>query len=50
LLDHPMLQDIVHVDPDRRTGYARFRTLMQAGTHERRPGAPVVGRRPTATQ
>ena len=34
LLDHPMLQDIVHVDPDRRTGYARFRTLMQAGTHE----------------
>ncbi len=34
LLDHPMLQDIVHVDADRRTAYARFRTLMQAGTHE----------------
>jgi hypothetical protein len=34
LLDHPQLQDIVHVSPDRRTGYARFRTLMQAGTHE----------------
>ena len=34
LLDHPMLQDIVHVEPDRRTAYARYRTLMQAGTHE----------------
>jgi hypothetical protein len=34
LLDHPQLQDIVHVSQDRRTGYARFRTLMQAGTHE----------------
>jgi hypothetical protein len=34
LLDHPMLQDLVHVAADRRTGYARFRTLMQAGTHE----------------
>jgi hypothetical protein len=34
LLDHPQLQDIIHVSPDRRTGYARFRTLMQAGTHE----------------
>jgi len=34
LLDHPMLQDIVHVAPDRRTAYARYRTLMQAGTHE----------------
>ena len=34
LLDHPMLQDVIHVDPDRRTAYARFRTLMQAGTHE----------------
>jgi SnoaL-like domain len=34
LLDHPMLQDIVHVDPGRQIAYARFRTLMQAGTHE----------------
>jgi len=34
LLDHPQLQDIIHVSPDRQTGYARFRTLMQAGTHE----------------
>src|ERR1700683_5594120 len=34
LLDHPMLQDVIHVDPDRRTAYARYRALMQAGTHE----------------
>ncbi|MGH3165112.1 MAG: nuclear transport factor 2 family protein [Trebonia sp.] len=33
LLDHPILQDIVHVSDDRETGYARFRVLMQAGTH-----------------
>ncbi len=33
LLEHPQLQDIVHVSDDRQTGYARFRTLMQAGTH-----------------
>lgn len=33
LLDHPILQDIVHVSDDRSTGYARFRVLMQAGTH-----------------
>ena len=34
LLDHPILQDVIHVDPDRRTAYARYRTLMQAGTHQ----------------
>src|SRR5215471_18243325 len=34
LLDHPMLQDVIHVGQDRSTAYARFRTLMQAGTHE----------------
>jgi hypothetical protein len=34
LLDHPILQDIVHIADDRQTGYARFRVLMQAGTHE----------------
>jgi hypothetical protein len=34
LLDHPILQDVIHVDSDRRAAQARFRTLMQAGTHE----------------
>jgi hypothetical protein len=33
LLEHPQLQDIVHVADDRTTARARFRTLMQAGTH-----------------
>lgn len=34
LLDHPQLQDVVHVSPDRTTARARFRTFMQAGRHE----------------
>jgi hypothetical protein len=34
LLDHPILQDVISVAPDRRTAYARYRTLMQAGTHQ----------------
>jgi carotenoid cleavage dioxygenase len=33
LLDHPQLQDIVDVAPDRMTARARIRTLMQAGVH-----------------
>ncbi len=33
LLEHPQLQDIVHISDDRQTAYARFRTLMQGGTH-----------------
>lgn len=33
LLDHPTLQDIVDVAPDRASAKARFRCLMQAGTH-----------------
>ncbi|HUZ20712.1 MAG TPA: nuclear transport factor 2 family protein [Acidimicrobiales bacterium] len=33
LLDHPMLQPVVHVEPDRSVAHGRFRTLMQAGTH-----------------
>jgi SnoaL-like protein len=40
LLDHPQLQDIVHVAPDRKTARGRFRYLMQAGSHETRPGGP----------
>ena len=34
LLDHPQLQDIVHVAPDRKTAKGRFRCVMQAGVHE----------------
>lgn len=34
LLDHPMFQDVIDVAPDRKTGYARLRVLMQAGVHE----------------
>ncbi len=34
LLDHIQLQDIIDVDPDRKTAKARFRYLMQAGRHE----------------
>ena len=34
LLDHPMLQDIVHVAPDRKTAKARLRCMMMAGRHD----------------
>ena len=34
LLEHPMLQDFISVAPDRRTALGRYRTLMQAGTHQ----------------
>jgi hypothetical protein len=34
LLDHPILQDVITVAGDRGTAKARFRVLMQAGTHE----------------
>jgi hypothetical protein len=33
LLDHPILQDVITVADDRLTAMARFRVLMQAGTH-----------------
>lgn len=38
LLDHPQLQGVVHVAGDRQTATARFRSFMQAGTHESQPG------------
>jgi hypothetical protein len=38
LLDHPQLQDIVDVAPDRKTAKARARSMMQAGSHESREG------------
>src|SRR5262245_22037544 len=40
LLDHPQLQDIIDIAPDRKTGRGRFRYIMQAGSHETRPGEP----------
>jgi hypothetical protein len=33
LMEHPQLQDIVDVAPDRKTAKGRFRYFMQAGTH-----------------
>lgn len=33
LMEHPQLQDIVDVAPDRKTANGRFRYFMQAGTH-----------------
>ena len=36
LLDHPQMQDVVDVAPDRATAKARFRLTMQAGTHYER--------------
>jgi hypothetical protein len=34
LLEHLILQDVVHVAADRRTALGRFRCFMQAGVHE----------------
>ena len=38
LLDHPQMQDIVDVAPDRSTAQGRFRCMMQAGRHEKALG------------
>ena len=38
LLDHPQLQMIIDVAPDRRTAAVRGRSFMQAGTHETAAG------------
>ena len=38
LLDHPQLQMIVDVDPDRKTAKVRGRSQMQAGLHESAKG------------
>ncbi|GII25075.1 nuclear transport factor 2 family protein [Planosporangium mesophilum] len=38
LLDHPQLQPVVTVAPDRQSAKARVRSVMQAGTHESQPG------------
>lgn len=45
LLDHPMMQDVVDVAPDRKPAKARFRRMMMAGTHdERDPRSSGVSR------
>ncbi len=41
LLEHPQLQDIVDVAPDRTTAHGRFRCLMQAGSHESAKDPPA---------
>jgi hypothetical protein len=33
LMEHPQLQDVIDVAPNRKTAKARFRYFMQAGTH-----------------
>ncbi|MDX1404338.1 MAG: nuclear transport factor 2 family protein [Woeseiaceae bacterium] len=33
LLDHPQLQEVIDVAPDRSSARARFRSMMQAGVH-----------------
>lgn len=38
LLDHPQMQDIVDVAPDRKTAQGRFRCCMMAGRHEKAGG------------
>lgn len=40
LFEHLIVQDIVHVAPDRRTAQGRFRTFMQGGVHRSKQGAP----------
>ncbi len=34
LIDHPTMQDVITVAPDRRTAKGRFRCVMQAGRHQ----------------
>lgn len=38
LLDHPQMQMIINVAPDRKTAKVRGRSMMQAGTHESAAG------------
>lgn len=40
LLDHPQLQDVVDVASDRTHARGRFRSFMQAGSHESRANPP----------
>jgi len=38
LLDHPQLQMVIHVAPDRKSARVRGRSMMQAGLHETAQG------------
>jgi hypothetical protein len=38
LLDHPQLQDVIDIAPERDLAFGRFRTFMQAGRHESAKG------------
>src|SRR5690242_10026029 len=38
LLDHPQMQMVIDVAPDRRTANVRGRSMMQAGLHHTAPG------------
>ena len=38
LLDHPQLQMVIHVAPDRKSAQVRGRSMMQAGLHETAKG------------
>jgi SnoaL-like domain len=38
LLDHPQMQDVIDVTPDRTAAKGRFRCFMQAGRHEKAEG------------
>jgi hypothetical protein len=41
LYDHLLLQDIIHVSPDRIEAEGRFRCFMQGGNHETRTDTPA---------
>ena len=40
LLDHPQMQMVIDVAPDRKTARARGRSMMQAGLHDTAQGQP----------
>ena len=48
LLDHPQLQMVIDVAPDRQTATVRGRSMMQAGLHESAEGAQRATRGPGA--
>ena len=45
LLDHPQMQMVIDVDPDRRRANARARSMMQAGLHDTAEGDRPAWRR-----